>query len=132
MKKLAIATFVSATLTACGGGGSSEPENKKPIVNKAPTVTLQSEGSYLEQSIVSITADATDSDGSITSYTWSQTAGGDLGLSGKSSETLTFTAPTVTSSTTMSFEVTVTDNDGATAKSSVTLTIEPVNESPSI
>lgn len=132
MKKLAIATFVSATLTACGGGGSSEPENKKPIVNKAPTVTLQSEGSYLEQSIVSITADATDSDGSITSYAWSQTAGDDLAISSKSSETLTFTAPTVTSSTTMSFEVTVTDNDGATAKSSVTLTIEPVNESPSI
>ncbi|NVK24220.1 MAG: DUF1566 domain-containing protein [Gammaproteobacteria bacterium] len=131
MKKLAIATLTSAILTACGGG-SSEPEPPQLPVNQAPTVTISNETNYNEQTTVSITAYATDSDGSISTYSWTQTSGESVTLNGADSANLSFTSPTLTEAARLSFEVTVTDDDGDTASSTVSITIDPVNSLPTI
>ncbi len=48
------------------------------------------------------------------SYLWEQTSGPELELTGIDSEQISFTAPMVSVDTTISFKVTVTDNEGAT------------------
>lgn len=133
MRKLTLALIASAVLTACGGGSDSNPEPPPPPPpppNQAPTVTIASETNYNEETTVSISANATDSDGSISSYQWTQTSGDELSLIDSDSATMSFTAPTITSSVTLGFEVTVTDDDSATATASVTVTIDPVNSAP--
>lgn len=134
MKKLALATLTAATVVACGGGGNTEPDIA-PVVtpsNQAPTVTISSDTNYDEQTTVSITANAADSDGNIASFAWVQTAGNAVTIDGLSSDTLSFTSPTLTTAETLSFEVTVTDDDGEAANASVSVTIEPVNQEPSV
>jgi hypothetical protein len=131
MRKLTLAVIASAVLTACGGGSDSKSEPPPPPPpNQAPTVTIASETNYNEETTVSISANATDSDGSIASYQWTQTSGDELSLIDSDSATMSFTAPTITSSITLGFEVTVTDDDSATATASVTVTIDPVNSAP--
>ena len=69
---------------------------------------------------------STDSDGSIVSYTWSQIGGTGVTLSGSGS-TRTFTATTAGSRT---FQLTVTDDDGATASDTVVVNVTSSNAPP--
>ena len=64
---------------------------------------------------------STDSDGTITSFAWTQTSGPAVTLTGADTATPSFTAPTGPAS--LTFELTVTDNDGATDTDSVTVTV---------
>ena len=86
-------------------------------VNENTPVTLDGSGSK-------------DSDGTITAYAWKQTAGSSVTLSGATTAKPTFTAPSVTADTPLTFELTVTDNNGATAKSTVVITVKNVNAPP--
>jgi len=116
-------------LTACGdsGGETTPPEPPPPVANAAPTVTVA--GKTTEEKLaVSLNASASDSDGSIASYAWTQTAGASVTLSGNNSADLSFTAPIAKAEEVLSFVVTVTDNGGATATDSVDVTVTPVNE----
>jgi len=72
-----------------------------------------------------VTLDGTgssDSDGSIASYSWRQTAGTSVSLSDSSAVLPTFTAPN--SAGTLTLELTVTDDDGATDTDSIDITVE--------
>lgn len=72
-------------------------------------------------------AGSTDSDGTIVTYSWTQTGGTAVTLSGTGSNR-TFT-PTTTGSRT--FQLTVTDDDGATASDTVVINVNPVgNQGP--
>jgi hypothetical protein len=102
----------SATLTVTG-------DNQPPTANvgadqtvdEGATVTLDASGS-------------SDSDGSIASYSWSQTGNGpSVTLSDTSAAQPTFTAPDVSSDQTLTFEVEVTDDDGATTTDTVSVTV---------
>jgi len=64
-----------------------------------------------------------DPDGTIASYAWVQTAGPAVTLTGANTATPSFTAPTGPAS--LTFELTVTDNDGATGTDSVTINVNP-------
>ncbi|MFC6943261.1 CARDB domain-containing protein [Salinirubellus sp. GCM10025818] len=59
------------------------------------------------------------------SYSWTETTDSGVSLSDASAEQPTFTAPSVTSETTLDFELTVTDDDGATDTDTITVTIQP-------
>ncbi len=112
-------------LTACGGGGSSSsspsPTPNVPPVANAGTAQTVNGGA---QVTLNGTASA-DSDGSIASYSWTQTAGTGVTLSSTTVSQPTFTAPAV--STTLTFSLTVTDNRGTpSAASTVNITVNGV------
>ncbi|RMH48222.1 MAG: hypothetical protein D6694_00755, partial [Gammaproteobacteria bacterium] len=67
-----------------------------------------------------------DPDGTIATWSWAQTAGPNVTLSGASTATPSFTSPSVSSVTTLTFELTVTDDRGASAQDTVTVTVNPV------
>ncbi len=100
--------------------------NAAPTANAGPdqpvafggTVTLDGSGSN-------------DSDGSIASYAW--TAPPDITLSGADTAGPTFTAPTFAAGTAdvpLTFALTVRDNDGATSRDRVVITVESPNARP--
>jgi hypothetical protein len=79
---------------------------------------------------VQLKGSGTDNDGTITSYLWEQTAGPTVTLSNALTATATFDAPSVTANTPLTFNLTVTDNDGATAEDTVVVTVKNVNQLP--
>ncbi|GAC20474.1 BspA family leucine-rich repeat surface protein [Paraglaciecola arctica] len=95
-------------------------------VNQAPIVNAGDDQSVDEQTAVTLSGSATDSDGSIVSYQWSQTSGTNVVLNNTENPIATFTAPALTEATILNFELTITDNAGAKVTDSVTVTVTPV------
>ncbi|MEO5367390.1 MAG: PKD domain-containing protein [Magnetococcus sp. WYHC-3] len=69
-------------------------------------------------------ANSADSDGNITAYSWTQTSGTNVTLSGANTANATFTAPA--NVTDLTFMLTVTDNDNQTATDNVTVHVSLV------
>ena len=109
-------------LGGCGGGdGEDAPVNRSPsadagldqTVEAGDTVTLDGSGS-------------SDADGTVATYQWAQTVGPAVSLSNENQATTSFVAPGVDTDTTLVFRLTVTDNDGATNRDSVSVAVQPV------
>ncbi|MGP9801735.1 PKD domain-containing protein [Rheinheimera sp. NSM] len=77
-----------------------------------------------EKADISLTAPLTD-DGEITAVSWQQTAGPTVALTGSDTDTVSFTTPAVTELTSLSFMLTVTDDDDETAELELTVDIAP-------
>lgn len=101
------------------------------VQNSTPTVNITGPSSALANTEVSLVANAQDTDGTISSITWVQSAGGAVEFT-QAQGTLTFTAPNVSENETLGFSVTVTDNLGATAQASKTVLITQLNSAPTI
>jgi len=115
-------------VSTLGCSSSSDPEPPPPPpppTNQAPTVTAPDQ-TGLEKSDITVTADATDSDGTISSYSWTQTSGPAVTLDDASASSVTFTAPEVITAEEIQLNITVTDDDGATATANVLITVEPI------
>ncbi|WP_206606287.1 glycosyl hydrolase family 18 protein [Steroidobacter cummioxidans] len=95
--------------------------------NQPPTANAGPDRSVSPGAAVSLQGSGTDSDGSIASYRWTQTSGPTVTLNGATSATATFTAPQVTTSTSLTFRLTVTDNLGATGTDDVTVVVSTGN-----
>lgn len=66
-------------------------------------------------------SDSSDSDGTVSTYAWTQTGGTTVTLTGSTSSPIrTFTAPATMDGDTLTFSLTVTDNGGATSSASTT------------
>jgi Concanavalin A-like lectin/glucanases superfamily/Glycosyl hydrolases family 43/PKD domain len=102
---------------------SSTANNNSPTANAGPDQTVN-------EGTTPVTLDgsgSSDSDGTIASYAWTQTAGTSVTLNGASSKTPSFTAPDVSASgDTLTFELKVTDNDGGTATDRVNVKVNNV------
>ncbi|MEO2267934.1 Ig-like domain-containing protein [Pseudoalteromonas sp. YIC-656] len=122
--KITTLLLLVATLSACGEGADSTPSN----VN--PTVLVEGPSEVNEGTSASIIAKANDTDGQIVSYSWKLLGGETITTEGASTNTLTFIAPDITEDREITFEVTVTDNDGATTTEAHTVTIKFINQAP--
>ncbi|RZQ55114.1 hypothetical protein C1E23_00330 [Pseudoalteromonas phenolica] len=119
-RKAILASVISSTLalTGCGGSdddSSSENAPQTPASNKAPTVSIGGEDQAKEQTEFKLSAEAADSDGSIASYEWTYQSDIDLTVSGADSAELTVTSANISEDKAVTFTLTVTDDDGATA-----------------
>jgi hypothetical protein len=73
---------------------------------------------------------SSDPDGSIVSYQWSQTSGPSVTLNDANQPVANFVAPAVTSTRTLWFMLTVTDNDGQTGTDVVKVNVAPKPVTP--
>ena len=122
--------LVLAACSGGGGGSSNEPSPPVPAVNQAPSANAGPDQSVNEKTEVSLIGAGTDADGHITDYAWQQIDGTPVVLSGTNTATTQFTAPETTTTVTLNFRLTVTDNAGATASDTVQVRVEPLNEAP--
>ena len=120
--------MLSGILTACGGGGGGG--GSPPPTNQAPTANAGADQNATEQTQVTLTGSGSDSDGSVSSYLWTQTAGTSVTLTNPSSASSTFTAPATGINETLTFQISVTDDDGASSTDAVDITILTLNLQP--
>lgn len=134
LKGFLASTIILIGLSACGGGDSGNKDNNPPAQNQPPSANAGNDQSVDENSEVTLAGSGTDSDGTIASYNWAQTGGTPVTLQNADSSTATFQAPDVTEDEQLIFELTVTDDDGASATDAVQITVfnvVTVNQPPS-
>lgn len=115
----------TATISVSGNTISITPVNQAPIIDIGSSQTVQ------EGSAVTLNGSRSiDPEGGTLSYTWTQTSGTAVSFSATSSSP-SFTAPTLGQneeeedilSETLSFQLTVQDNQGASASGSISVTV---------
>ena len=74
-----------------------------------------------------VTLDGTGSSGTTLTYQWEQLDGTAVTLSGATTDTATFTAPATSSVLTLTFRLTVTDNDGFSSTDDTSVTVNPAS-----
>ncbi len=128
---LSVSALVAGTytfrLTVKDNASATATDDVVLTVNPAPNVApVASAGAdkaiTLPTSATTLTGTATDSDGTIASYTWTKVAGGTATLTNASTATLSVSALVAG---TYTFRLTVKDNAGATATDDVVLTVNP-------
>ena len=128
LSKRLIICCLSLVVAACGGGGSGESQARSN--NRPPQVDAGSDQTVAASRLVELTASASDSDGSVSGYLWSQDSGDSVVIDAPDSASASFSMPTKPQSETMVFTVTATDNEGLSASDSVTVTHE--NAAPKV
>ena len=117
--------LVGATLmmSACGGsgGGSAPPTPTPPAANLPPAANAGSDQLVLVGATVNLSGSGTDADGTITTWAWTQASGTAVTLSATNNATPNFTAPAAAAA--LVFELSVTDNSGATRTDTVTVNV---------
>lgn len=133
LRKLVPLLSLSCLLVACGDdsdAGSqaqdagSQPRNERPSANAGADQVVP------ENSSVVLSGSGTDSDGSVTAYSWSQTRGTSVTLQGSDSATASFDAPEVIADEDLTFRLTVTDNEGARDSDTIVITVTNQNQPP--
>jgi hypothetical protein len=113
--------------------GSTKLTVTKPP-NQLPTAEAGSDFSVDEGTAgVQLQGSGSDPDGTISSYKWEQVVSGSeptVTLTDENTATAKFDAPSVSANTELTFKLTVTDNDGATAIDSVKVTVNNANQPP--
>ena len=99
-------------------------------VNQPPDVSAGADQTVDEGAVVVLSGTASDPDGMIVSYQWEQTDGTEVLLAGAASDTATFVAPDVSADETLTFRLTVTDDDGAQVSDEVMVAVRRVNQPP--
>jgi hypothetical protein len=132
MKTMSIFTllFVSILMIGCGGGSDETTTPPTPPANAAPTVDAGTDQSVSEEVLVTLSGSGADSDGSISSYQWSQTTGTTVSMSDSASASATFIAPSIIEAITLAFELTKADDGGSTAKDIIEIVVNPINDPP--
>ncbi len=123
-----LCVFSLLAIAACSGNNNNNNSGTvPPPVNQAPVADAGVDASVDEGAAVTLDGSgSTDPDGVISAYAWTQTGGTAVALAGADSDTATFTAPAVNAAEVLEFELTVTDDDGATGTDSVSVTVNPV------
>lgn len=94
-------------------------------VNQAPTASAGTDQTVKGTTTVTLQGSGADTDGTIASYLWEQTEGDAVVLDNAQSAQASFTAPSTLEDISLSFRLTVTDNDGANAHADVSILVTP-------
>ncbi len=106
-------------------GGTTDPVNRKPTAAAGADQSVEGPAS------VSLDGSASkDSDGTIASYVWSQVSGTAVTLANGNAAVASFDVVEVTQQETLTFNLTVTDNEGATSTDTVVVTVNPKDTGP--
>ncbi len=105
---------ITVIVTPSQGNGSQ---------NNSPKADAGSDYSVNALTEAFLVGNGTDSDGTITSYLWTQTGGESVTIKSADNATASFVAPDVTESTILKFQLVVVDNEGANASHEVSITI---------
>jgi hypothetical protein len=104
-------------------------------VNKAPVAVVQITQPSILPVAQGLTAQISgaasydlDADGRIASYAWAQTSGPAVTLTGAATSAVSFVAPLVASQTNIVLTLTVTDDEAATAQTSITVPVRASTE----
>ena len=116
-----LAALCGFWLVGCGGGDGddSAPQER----NRQPTAEAGPAQSVDENTLVILSGSGADADGTITRYTWAQTSGAPVSLEAADTAEARFAAPQVDADEDLVFRLTVTDDDGAAATDTVTITV---------
>jgi hypothetical protein len=129
---LTLAGIAALLLWGCGGGGGGG-SSSGGSQNSRPTATAGAAQNVVSGVTVTLNGSGADSDGTIASYAWTQTAGAAVVLSSASIAAPTFTAPSVATSAVLTFSLVVTDNRGASSPAStVNITVNTASNLPPI
>jgi len=111
--------IILAAILALSGCSSGSNKNKTPPppANVAPTANAGPDQTVEEDVLVTLDGSgSTDTDGTVASYAWTQTAGTDVGALDVTAPSMpTFTSPVVGADEVLTFSLVVTDDDGATS-----------------
>jgi hypothetical protein len=102
---------------------TSTAPNQNPTANAGPDQIVRS------GDLVTLSGSGSDPDGDALAFSWTQSSGTSVSLSSAASATAQFTAPVVSSDTTLTFRLTVSDGKGGSAADDVVITVKP-NQSP--
>ena len=118
-------------LSGCGGGSSGDgdtTQSQNQSQNKPPSANAGESQEALESTVVTLDGSASsDSDGSISSYSWEQVSNGSttLAISNATSAEASVEIPWLANNVEFVFRLTVTDNDEESAQDEVVITGRP-------
>jgi hypothetical protein len=116
----AAAATLEFSLTVTDNLGAARSDTVSVTVNGAPVANAGADQSVTVSTNVALSGSGTD-DGSIASYAWTQSSGASVTLTGGDTAAPTFTAPS--SAGMLVFQLTVTDNQGATHADSINVSV---------
>jgi len=107
-------------------------------INQAPKAITAENMTVIENDTISIDgSNSNDPDGTISHYAWVQTSGANVSISNSTQSVASFTVPEVETDTELTFQLTVTDNDGASDSVDVNIAVQnivviqiPQNQAP--
>ncbi|MCG8040349.1 MAG: PKD domain-containing protein, partial [Candidatus Thiodiazotropha endolucinida] len=130
-----IVLLLLSLMIACGGGGESDSDDdtedsdgtdeSTPVINMPPQVEAGSDQTVTAGQSVTLNGSGSDSDGTVVDYQWSQLGGLAVSLANADQQIASFTAPSVSSSESLQFSLTITDDAGDRVTDHVTVTVIP-------
>ncbi len=97
-----------------------------PAVNNPPTANAGADRTVNSATSVTLNGSgSTDPDGDVLSYVWTQSGGPAVSLTNPNTATPSFTAPTVSSPTNLTFSLAVSDGRGGSNTDTVVITVNP-------
>ncbi|WP_414829226.1 PKD domain-containing protein [Alteromonas sp. H39] len=123
--QLGVCVCAASVISACGGSSGSDTSTQ---TNRAPTASVSGDTLVNPAASVSLNGSgSSDSDGTISTYSWTQLSGPTVDIADSSASQITFIAPE-TQGATLEFELTVTDDDGASRSDSIAITVNSAPE----
>jgi PKD repeat protein len=120
----AVGSYSVTLMVNDGEMSSSAAAANVAVQSRPPIANAGADLSAVQRTTVRLDGTAsTDPDGAIASARWLQLAGPAVTLSGSTTLSPTFVAPRVSTPTTLSFELTVTDDDGVSSSDRVSVTV---------
>ncbi len=122
-------TDIVLTITVTDNQGAKTAVDVKVTVqaNQLPVISA-SDSSAVGNSAVTVTATASDADGSIAAFQWVRTSGPEVVLTGANTATVSFTAPVSATAQTLVLTLTVTDNQGGQTSKAISVLISPTTQ----